>query len=166
MLFMVGQSPKNVSPINLFITGGGGCGKSHLIKTIYNSVTKLLLYHGGDPHKLRMLAPNGVSAINIDGTTIHSGLNIPCRGSLLPLNDKNRALLRNKYSEVQLLIIDEISMVPNKLLFQIHQRLLEIFECSLDAPFGGKSVSLCGDLYQLPPVRAKPVYIFDDFMEF
>ena len=109
-----------------------------------------------------MLAPTGVAAINIDGTTIHSGLNIPCHGKLFPLNDKNRALLRNKYSEVQLIIIDEISMVPSKLLFQVHQRLLDIFACSSNIPFAGKPVLVCGDLYQLPPVRAKPIFLFDE----
>ena len=73
---------------------------------------------------------------------------------MFPVSNKNRALLRNKYSEVQLIIIDEISMVPSKLLFQVHQRLIEIFESSSNIAFAGKSVILCGDLYQLPPVRA------------
>ena len=48
------------------------------------------------------------------------------------------------------------------MLFKIHQRLLEIFQCSSNIPFAGKSVLLCGDLYQLPPVRAKPIFLFDD----
>ena len=39
---------KNV-PLHSFVTGCGGCGKSHLIKTIYHSMTKLYLYHGGNP---------------------------------------------------------------------------------------------------------------------
>ena len=43
--------PKAVKPFNLFISGSGGVGKSHLIKTIYDSVTKLLQYHGGSPEK-------------------------------------------------------------------------------------------------------------------
>ena len=80
---------------------------------------------------------------------------------MFPLNDKNRALLRNKYSEVQVIIIDEISMVPSKFLFRVHQRLLEIFACSADIPFAGKPVLVCGDLYQLPAVRAKPLFLFD-----
>ena len=42
----------------------------------------------------------GVAAININGNAIHSDLNIPCRGKLLPLIDTNKAELRNKYSEV------------------------------------------------------------------
>ena len=94
----------------MFLTGGGGCGKSHLIQTIYQSVTKLLSYRGNDPNQPRvlLLAPTGVASINIQGTAIHSGLHIPCRGKLFPLNDMNKALLRNKYSNVQLLVIDEI----------------------------------------------------------
>ena len=68
-----------------------------------------------------LLAPTGVSAINIDGATIHSGLNIPHHGKMFPLSEKNWASLSNKYSEVQL--IDKISMVPSKFLFQVHQRL-------------------------------------------
>ena len=60
-----------------------------------------------------MLAPTSVAAINMNGTTIHSGLNIICQGKLMLLNDKNYAELRNKYSEVQV-VIDEISMVSCK----------------------------------------------------
>ena len=54
-------------------------------------------------------------------------------------------------------------MVPRELLFQVHQRLIEIFESSSNIAFAGKSVILCGDLYQLPPVRAKPVFMFDEY---
>ena len=73
------KAPKEIFPLYLFLTGGGGSGKSHLIKTIYHSITKLLLFRGADPNKFRVLvlAPTGVAGINIDGTTIYSGLNIP-----------------------------------------------------------------------------------------
>ena len=66
---------------HLFHTGGGGCGKSHLIKTVYQSVSKLLLYHGDSPDKPRvlLLAPTGVSTIKISGTTLHSALGLPCQ---------------------------------------------------------------------------------------
>ena len=46
--------PKAVKPFNLFISGSGGVGESHLIKTIYQSVTKLLQYHCGSPEKFRV----------------------------------------------------------------------------------------------------------------
>ena len=56
--------PNEVQSLNLFLTGRGGCGKSHLIKTVYQSVSKLLLYHGESPDKPRvlLLVPTGVSS--------------------------------------------------------------------------------------------------------
>ena len=99
--------------------------KSHFIKTIYHSLSKLFLCESGSPVKPRVfaLARIGVAAIDINGITKHSGLNIPCSGKLMSLSDKNHAELRNKYSEAQLDITDEISMVSGKLLHQIHKRL-------------------------------------------
>ena len=63
----------------MFITGNGGCGKSHLIRTIYHSLTKTLSNRTMSPDKpmVLLLAPTGVAAINIDGTIIHTGLGIP-----------------------------------------------------------------------------------------
>ena len=84
--------------------------------------------------------PTGVAGININGNTKHSGLHMPCRGKLLPLNDTNEAEPRNKYSEVELVTIDEISMVSSTLFYQVHKRMIEIFYLRQDFPFGGKSV--------------------------
>ena len=121
--------PNFVKPFNLFLSGSGGFGKSHLIKPIYQSVSKLLQYHGGSPDKPRPLifAPTDVASINVNGITIHSALSIPCRGKFYPLDCNSITSLRNKFSEVQLIITDEISMVSKKLFYQIHQRLVEIF---------------------------------------
>ena len=47
--------PNEVQSFHLFLTGVGGCGKSHLIKTVYQSVSKLLLYHGESSAKPRVL---------------------------------------------------------------------------------------------------------------
>ena len=77
---------------------------------------------------------------------------------MFPLNDRQRAVLRNKLSEVKIIIIDEISMVSSMLLYQVNQRLNEIFGYSDQLPFAGMSVIVCGDFYQLPPVRGLPVY--------
>ena len=106
----------------------GGCGKSHLIKTVFHAVSKVFLYRRGNPAKPRvlLLAPTGVAGININGKTVHSGLHVPCRGKLLPLEETNKAELRYKYSEDELVIIDELSMVSSKLFYQIHKRLNEI----------------------------------------
>ena len=150
-------------PFHLFLSGSRSCGKSHLIKTIYHAVNKVFLYGSDDPvkPKVLLLAPASVAATNINGNAIHSGLQIPCTGKLFPLNDANKAELRNKYSEVELVIIGEISMVSGKLFYQIHKRLNEIFSSGQDILFGGKSMVVCGDLYQLPQVNAKPVFTFN-----
>ena len=86
--------------------------KSFLIKTIFDSLTKLLFYRSGDPNKpiVLMPSPTGVATVNINGTTIHSGWIIPCKGKLFVLNDKNCSEMKNKYSEVKIVIIDHISM--------------------------------------------------------
>ena len=125
--------PVRVEPRYIFLTGKDGCGKSHLIKTTYKSVTKTLSYHGKELEKpyVMLLAPTGIATINIGENTIHSGLSIPVKqyGKTVPkLSDKIRSSLRNKLSEVRLLIIDEVSMVSNKLLIYIHQRLVEILD--------------------------------------
>jgi len=150
---------ENFQPFHIFLTGGGGVGKSHLINCIYNCLAKVLIYKKEDLEKPRVikLAPTGIASINIQGTTIHSGLCIPIN-SYQGLSDKQRTLLRNKLQHVKLIIIDEISMVSSKLLLNIHKRLCEIFSVVDEKPFAGKSILVCGDLYQLPPLMARPVF--------
>ena len=77
---------QNVKPFYIFTTGGSGVGKSHLIKTIDISCSKVLIYEGGELRKPRilLLAPTGVVVININGTTVHSGLRINVGGKLYP----------------------------------------------------------------------------------
>ena len=150
---------KYIKPFHIFLTGGAGVGKSHFIKTIFLSISKLLSFKGGDSEKPRILhlAPTGVAAINIDGTTIHTALGINAGHKLYPLNDRQRGILRNKLSEIKFIILDEISMVLSVLLYQVHQRLNEIFEVSTNLPFARLPALVCGDLYQLPPVKGAPI---------
>ena len=116
-----------------------------MVKTIYQTISEESLYHSKEPDKPRvlLLGPIGISAINIGGTTIHSGLGI---------SDNMKACLRNKLSEVKMVIINEISMVSSDLFFQINAQLLEIFICSTETEFAGLIVILVDDLLQLPPV--------------
>ena len=157
------KSSIKVKPIYIFLTGKGGCGKSHLVNTITHSVSKTLSYHAKDPDKCRVknCAPTGIAACNVDGNTLHSEIGMPVGnfGKTIPkLSDKKRSGLRNKLSELHLLIVDEISMVSNKMLLYIHQRLVEIFGCSIDTPFAGLSILFSGDFFQLPPICAYPIY--------
>ena len=159
-----GKTNTTPDPFYIFLSGSGGTGKSHVIKTIYQAVTKTLLYHSSDLDKPRvlLLGPTGISAVNINGTTIHSGLGIPLHGNMQSLSQKQKAYLKNKLSEVKLIIIDEISMVSSDLFLRIHNRLLEIFDCKTGEPFAGIPILVCGDFYQLPPVKGSPVYLLTD----
>ena len=104
-----------------------------------------------------MLAPTGVAAVDVDGVTIHSALSIHADRnygkSISNFNNNKRCFLRNKYSEVSVIINDEISMVSNRLFLHIHQRLVNIFACSVKTAFVRFSVIVCGDFYQLPPIK-------------
>ena len=140
-------------PIHLFVTGSAGTGKSHLLATIRHILVKSLSYNEGPVDKARvlMLASTGVAAVIVDGATIHSASALsPKRNhnkGIPKLRDKKRCMLQNKYSLISVIIIDEISMVSNKLLSNVHQQLLEIFGCSPDIPFRGISVIACRDFY-------------------
>ena len=68
---------KTVSPLNLFGTGSWSSGKSHLIKTDYNSLLKTLTAKNSDKPRVLHLAPSGVATANIEGMTIYLGLGIP-----------------------------------------------------------------------------------------
>ena len=61
-------------------------------------------------------------------------------------------------SDLKVIIIDEISMVSNDLLYYVHLRLNEIFGCATNEPFVGITVIAVDDSLQLAPVREKPVY--------
>ena len=114
-----------------------------------------MLYHCKDPEKPKvlLLGPTRISAVSLSGTTIHSGLGIKPGTKLLGLNDKSKAALRNRLSEVKLLIIDELSMVSRDLKTDIDSRLGEIFMIVPEKTFAGLSVMTVAELLQLPPVR-------------
>ena len=107
------------------------------------------------------MAPTGVAAIQVDGTTIHTALEIPVGHfgtKLPPLLDKMKCNLRNHLSDLKVIIIDEISMVSNELLFYVHLRLNEIFGAVNNDHFADITVIVVGDLLQLPPVEGRSVY--------
>ena len=89
-------SRQNLEPLYIFLTGSAECGKSFLMKVLYQSLTKTLSYGNVsvDKPKVLLMAPTGVAAINIDGTTIHTALNIPIGSfgkNLPPLGDKMKS---------------------------------------------------------------------------
>ena len=157
--------PVEVKPIYLFLTGGLGAGKSHLIKTIYHTAVKTFRHPPCNPELATalLLAPTGVAAINIDGTTVNTGLIIPKETGdcLLGMSDQKKTQYRISLKDLKLIIIAEISMIGNITLLHIHQGLKEIFGVASTDLFAGISIIAVGDLYQLPPIKKKA--IFDDY---
>ena len=137
---------------NVFLTGGAGVGKSVVIRLLYQALDRCLGSHvGDDPDKIRVLlcSPTGKAAYNIQGSTIHSAFRIyPNQGyNQAPIADGPLNILRARYSDLSVVIIDEVSMVERKMLMPINERLKQI--CKSNQLFGGVSMIFVGDLYQL-----------------
>uniref|UniRef100_A0A8C2FB76 ATP-dependent DNA helicase n=1 Tax=Cyprinus carpio TaxID=7962 RepID=A0A8C2FB76_CYPCA len=93
-------------------------------------------------------------------STIHHTFSIGTDMKLpyTPLGEEKLNSLRAKFHGLQILIIDEISMVDHKLLSYIHGRLRQIKQTGDFSPFGNVCVIAVGDFFQLPPVKGKPLY--------
>jgi ATP-dependent exoDNAse (exonuclease V) alpha subunit len=125
---------------HLFITGRAGTGKSTLLQLFRNTTRR----------KTVVLAPTGIAALNVGGQTIHSFFGFPPR--FLSLNDIKKRRDRRLYQNLEVLVIDEISMVRADLLDNIDYFLR--LNRENPASFGGVQVIFFGDLFQLPPVIA------------
>jgi ATP-dependent DNA helicase PIF1 len=125
---------------SMFITGRAGTGKSTLLQLFRDTTQKRAV----------VLAPTGVAALNVKGQTIHSFFGFP--GKPLQKSDIRRRRYRKIFEKLQVLIIDEISMVRADMLDNIDYFLR--LNRHINQPFGGVQVVFFGDLFQLPPVVA------------
>ncbi len=160
------NSTRPPPPLCLFISGGAGTGKSFVIKVIAEHVRRVTGQHTSSI----LMAPTGIAAFNIEGTTIHSTLKIPFSNSEMykvcsPLPADQIADLKRRFRFVTTIIIDEVSMLSYRLLFHIHTRLNEIREIhDPDIKFGGYDIICIGDFYQLKPINQRFVFDDDKFM--
>jgi len=124
---------------NVFITGRAGTGKSTLLQLFRNTTRK----------KVVVLAPTGVAALNVKGQTIHSFFGFP--GKPLHRKDIKKRKNHKLYKNLDVLIIDEISMVRADMLDNIDY-FLRVNRDNVIDPFGGAQIVFFGDLFQLPPI--------------
>ncbi|CAF4566213.1 unnamed protein product [Rotaria sp. Silwood2] len=149
-----------------FINGGAGVGKSTLIKAVYQSI--LRFYNslpGSNPETIRtaICAPTGKAAALIGGMTLHSFLSLPvnqCKHKLVKLDSDISNRIGVKLKDLQLLIIDEISMVGFTMFQHVDARVQQIMKSK--KPFGGVSVIVLGDFNQLRPVGDKYIFQFNN----
>ena len=133
---------------NIFITGPGGCGKSYFIQHVYQDALK-------SGKNVKVTSMTGCSAIllNCNATTIHKwgGFGL-AKGEDFEIIKKIIKMKKQKnYLETDLLIIDEVSMMNEK-LFELLDYLCKNLRKNLMKPFGGMQLICSGDFYQLPPV--------------
>ena len=138
--------------VSVFLTGKAGTGKTTFLHDIVASTTK----------RHAVVAPTGVAAINAGGVTIHSFFQLPFDPYLpdvkelvteYQMPERYKALSKNKQNIIrtlELLIIDEVSMVRADLLDAIDMTLRRVRRSS--RPFGGVQLLLIGDVHQLSPV--------------
>lgn len=166
-MFSLAAALVNQSSRNLFLTGKAGTGKTTFLKYIRQNCLK----------QMAVVAPTGVAAINAGGVTIHSFFQLPFAPfipgpgssshafaanpgeavgrhglvSQLRVNAEKISVLR----ELELLIIDEISMVRCDTIDAIDTVLRHVRKRPFER-FGGVQVLFIGDMYQLPPVIKEP----------
>lgn len=141
------------SSSSVFMTGRAGTGKSTFLRYIVENVKK----------KTVVLAPTGIAAVNAGGVTLHSFFKIPLQP--FALDDVNYASPRRLrdmqrfnsekiklLQEVELIVIDEVSMVRADVLDFIDRVLRTYVRVHRTEPFGGKQMLLVGDAFQLEPV--------------
>jgi hypothetical protein len=156
-MFQLAVNLVNESCRNIFLTGKAGTGKTTFLKYIKENCVK----------QIAIVAPTGVAAINAGGATIHSFFQLPlspflpeAKGFLQQDAINKHSLLgrmrvnnekRKIFQQLELLIIDEISMVRCDILDEI-DTVLRHFRNRNSEPFGGVQVLLIGDMFQLPPI--------------
>lgn len=128
---------------HFFITGKAGTGKSTLLQVFRKTTRK----------KVVVLSPTGISALHVQGQTIHSFFQLPPK-LLHPGELRIHPRLVRMLSVIEAIIVDEVSMVRADVLDAIDMTLRMHRNSSL--PFGGVQMFFFGDLFQLPPVVSSP----------
>jgi DNA-binding NarL/FixJ family response regulator len=151
----------NQTNAHIYLTGKAGTGKTTFLRNLAKSTHK----------RFAIVAPTGIAALNAKGVTIHSQFLLPL-GLFVPVDDasgnisessqvytKNTLIRKNPLNalrkqvlrDIDLLIIDEVSMLRADVLDAIDFRLKSV-KRNYNVPFGGVQLLMIGDLFQLPPI--------------
>ena len=132
---------------NIFLTGKAGTGKTTFLKSLSTRLAKRFV----------VLAPTGVAALQAGGVTLHSFFQLPFHIYIPGTQPKTKKFTQQKINIIRsldLIIIDEISMVRCDILDEIDYILRRFRRNGKDKPFGGVQVLMIGDLNQLPPIAS------------
>ena len=144
-----------------FLTGGAGVGKTKTTKVLFEAARKYYnRLQNQDHSKIRVVkcAFSGKAAHQVGGYTIHSLFKLPFGGSKVEnFSGAKLADCKEMLGDLEILIIDEISMVNNDLFSCMDHRLRAI-KSEPDIPFGGVHVLCVGDLFQLPPTQGENIW--------
>ena len=155
-VFQLAADFVNQTSQHIFLTGKAGTGKTTFLKHIRYTTHKNCI----------VAAPTGVAAINAGGVTLHSLFQLPFE-PFIPgadfRNSKDRfkfsAAKRDMLQQMELLIIDEVSMLRADTLDCIDSMLRYLRNNNLQ-PFGGVQMLYIGDMFQLPPVVKEDEWVF------
>jgi len=131
---------------NVFLTGSAGAGKTYVLN-------QYISYLKANEIPVAITASTGIAATHMNGMTIHFWAGIGVKDTLSPADLqslKDKKYLTDKIEQVQVLIIDEISMLHKQQLEMVNM-VLKFFKKN-QLPFGGVQIVFCGDFFQLPPV--------------
>jgi hypothetical protein len=140
----------NYTNCSLFLTGKAGTGKTTFLKKLKDESKK----------EMAIVAPTGVAAINAGGVTIHSFFQLPL-SPFIPTDAGRKNLIgkirmnstrRKILDKLEMLVIDEVSMVRADLMDEIDTVLRHFRYGKRNEPFGGVQMVFIGDMYQLSPV--------------
>ena len=160
-------SCEDFKPLRLFVSGFGGSGKSHLIRTLmaYQYIRSEV---NKDPCHFLLGAPTGIASHNIGGMTLHSMWNLPvdhsngrknCAKPYQKLKSGQVNVMRANYANACGMIVDEVSMISNQMLMAINMRMNEVVGPRDPTPFGGMPIVVFGDLFQLEPVSGSQPFV-------
>ncbi|XP_077528146.1 uncharacterized protein LOC144139758 [Haemaphysalis longicornis] len=179
------QTTPGQPPLRVFFTGPAGCGKTFVLKLamdVYNRCTGGGACGGTGAgcetddsstsayNAYVICASTGKAAVAVGGTTVHAAFKLVRAANVAGRQDARIGVMgdgglrpsdlntfRVAFRRVKCVIVDEVSMMSADQLRAVDCRLRQITQ-RLNDPFGGLDVILCGDLRQLPPVRASEIF--------